>query len=78
MDSAADPAFDDPFMRAMVDSVESAVMISPEPEFGQLVEIIQNATGSVATGDVKPEDAADKYRDELKRVLGEENTTTEP
>jgi maltose-binding protein MalE len=73
-DSAADPAFQDgAFLQAMVESIDAAVFNPPEPEYQELVGIIQNATGIVATGEVTAAEAVERYADELTRVLGEEN-----
>lgn len=77
-DAAADPAFEElPFLQAMVASVDALLLASPDPTFRDLVGIIQNATGLVATGEATPEEAAARYAEELTRVLGEENVVAQ-
>lgn len=78
-DAAADPAFQEtPFLQAMVASADSLLMASPDRAFLQLIGIIQNATGLVATGEATPDEAAARYAEELTRVLGEENVVAQP
>ncbi len=73
-DSIADPGFQDSaFNKAMVETIDSMVMLGPDPSYQELVGIIQNATGIVATGEVSAEDAAKRYGEELTRVLGADN-----
>jgi multiple sugar transport system substrate-binding protein len=77
-DAAADPAFrETPFLQAMVDSIDSLLLAEPDPSFRQLVGIIQNATGLVATGEATHDEAAKRYADEFIRVLDEENVVAE-
>jgi multiple sugar transport system substrate-binding protein len=78
-DAAADPAFQEtPFLQAMVGSADSLLLTAPDRSFLQLVGIIQNATGLVATGEATPDEAASRYAEELTRVLGEENVVSQP
>lgn len=78
-DAAADPAFQaTPFLQAMVGSADSLLMTAPDRSFLQLVGIIQNATGLVATGEATPDEAATRYAEELTRVLGEDNVVSQP
>lgn len=73
-DSIADPGFQDSaFNKAMVETIDSMVMLGPDPSYQELVGIIQNATGIVATGEVNATEAARRYGDELTRVLGADN-----
>jgi multiple sugar transport system substrate-binding protein len=73
-DAAAAPDFqDDPFLRAMVASVPSLVLEAPDPAFRQLITVVQNGTGVVATGEATPDEAMERYTSELARILGEEN-----
>ncbi len=77
-DAATDPAFqEDPFLRAIVESVDHLVLADPDPAFRQLIPIVQNATGIVASGEATPAEALERYTSELTRVLGEENVTRE-
>lgn len=78
-DAAADPAFQaTPFLQAMVQSADSLLMTAPDRSFLQLVGIVQNATGLIATGEATPEEAATRYADELTRVLGADNVVSQP
>jgi multiple sugar transport system substrate-binding protein len=78
-DAAADPAFQaTPFLQAMVGSADSLLLTAPDRSFLQLVGIVQNATGLIATGEATPEEAATRYAEELTRVLGEDNVVSQP
>jgi multiple sugar transport system substrate-binding protein len=78
-DAAADPAFQETdFLRAMVDSISSLVVASPDPAFRQLITIVQNATGLVATGEASPAESLERYASELTRVLGEDQVVAQP
>ena len=57
----------------MVQSVPSLVIEAPDPAFRQLITVVQNGTGQVATGEATPVEAIDHYASELTRILGEEN-----
>ncbi len=78
-DAAADPAFQaTPFLQAMVGSADSLLLTAPDRSFLQLVGIVQNATGLIATGEATPEEAATRYAEELTRVLGADNVVSQP
>jgi multiple sugar transport system substrate-binding protein len=78
-DAAADPAFqEEPFLKAMVETADSLLLTAPDRSFLQLVGIVQNATGLIATGDATPEEAATRYAEELTRVLGADNVVSQP
>lgn len=78
-DAAADPAFQaTPFLQAMVASADALLMTAPDRAFLQLIGVIQNATGLVATGESTPDEAATRYSEELTRVLGEDNVVSQP
>lgn len=78
-DAAADPAFQaTPFLKAMVGSADSLLLTAADRSFLQLVGIIQNATGLVATGEATPDEAATRYAEELTRVLGASNVVSQP
>lgn len=78
-DAAADPAFQaTPFLQAMVGSADSLLLTAPDRSFLQLVGIVQNATGLIATGEATPDEAATRYAEELTRVLGEDNVVSQP
>jgi multiple sugar transport system substrate-binding protein len=78
-DAAADPAFQaNPFFQAMVATAPALVLAPPDPAFRQLVGVIQNATGIVATGEASPDEATTRYGDEMARILGEENVVRQP
>lgn len=77
-DAADDPVFQaTPFLQAMVASADSLLMTAPDRAFLQLVGIVQNATGLIATGDATPDEAATRYADELTRVLGAGNVVAQ-
>ena len=51
VDAAADPAFEETaFLQAMIASGSNLLLTEPDPAFRNLIGIIQNATGLVATG----------------------------
>ncbi|MCA9860133.1 MAG: sugar ABC transporter substrate-binding protein, partial [Thermomicrobiales bacterium] len=78
-DAAADPAFQEtPFLTAMVESSDALLLTAPDRSFLQLVGIVQNATGLIATGEATPEEAASRYAEELTRVLGADNVVAQP
>ncbi len=78
-DAAADPAFQaTPFLQAMVASADALLLTAPDRSFLQLVGIVQNATGLIATGEATPEEAATRYAEELSRVLGADNVVSQP
>ena len=77
-DSAALPEFQE--NRFLVDatrSLESARFVPPDPNFLKVVGAIQQATGRVATGEASPEEAAQRYLEDLRRAIGEENVVTQ-
>jgi multiple sugar transport system substrate-binding protein len=77
-DAAADEAFQaTPFLSAMVGSSDSLLLTAPDRSFLQLVGIIQNATGLIATGEATPDEAATRYAEELTRVLGADNVVSQ-
>ena len=78
-DAAAAPAFqEDPFLRAMVGTASSLIVESPDPTFRELITVVQNGTGIVASGEATPEEAVERYASELARILGEENVVRQP
>jgi multiple sugar transport system substrate-binding protein len=78
-DAATDPAFQTtPFFADLVEAGASARVSPPDPSYRKLIGIVQNATGIVATGEVSPDEAVERYGSELTRVLGEENVVTQP
>jgi multiple sugar transport system substrate-binding protein len=78
-DAAADAAFQEtPFLSAMVGSADGLLLTAPDRSFLQLVGIIQNATGLIATGEATPDEAATRYAEELTRVLGADNVVAQP
>lgn len=78
-DAASDPAFQaTPFLQAMVQSADSLLMTAPDRSFLQLIGIVQNATGLIATGEATPDEAASRYAEELTRVLGADNVVAQP
>jgi hypothetical protein len=54
------------------------LLTAPDRSFLQLVGIIQNATGLIATGEATPDEAATRYAEELTRVLGADNVVAQP
>lgn len=73
-DAAADPAFQaSPFLAATVASLSQLVIAAPDPAYRQLIAVIQNATGVVASGEGDAEEAVTRYAEEMTRILGEEN-----
>lgn len=50
----------------------------PEPQFRKLIQVVQNATGLVASGEATPEEAIERYSQELTRTMGKMNVVSEP
>jgi multiple sugar transport system substrate-binding protein len=65
------------FHTAMVGSISNLIIAPPDPAYRQLIGVIQNATGIVATGEATPEEALKKYADELTRILGEDRVISQ-
>jgi multiple sugar transport system substrate-binding protein len=65
------------FHTAMVGSISNLIIAPPDPAYRQLIGVIQNATGIVATGEATPEAALKKYADELTRILGEDRVVSQ-
>jgi multiple sugar transport system substrate-binding protein len=77
-DSAELPEFQ--ALKFLVDSTESlksAKFIPPDPNYGKVITAIQTATGSVASGDASPEDAANRLAEDLARTLGDDLVVTQ-
>jgi multiple sugar transport system substrate-binding protein len=78
LDAAASPAFQaSPFLTAMVDSMAVLQLQPPDPAYRHLIGIIQNATGIVATGEAAPDEAIQRYAEEMTRILGEDSVTAQ-
>ena len=78
-DAAADEAFrQDPFLATMIASFPSLTLFPADPGYRQLVGVIQNATGIVATGEATPEEAVERYASEMTRILGEDRVVAQP
>ena len=76
-DSAAVAEFkSNPYLVDATASLEKAVFLPVDPNFGKVIAAIQTATGRVATGDASPEEAAGRYADDLARAVGDENIVT--
>ncbi len=73
-DAASDQSFQQTaFLSAIVASADVLLLTEPDPAFRELITIVQNATGIVATGEAEPVEAVERYASELTRVLGEDN-----
>ncbi|HEY7034941.1 MAG TPA: sugar ABC transporter substrate-binding protein [Thermomicrobiales bacterium] len=78
-DAAADPAFQaTPFLAAMVASVSALKIGPPDPAYQGLIGIVQNATGIVATGEATPNEAVQRYSQELTKALGADKVVSQP
>jgi multiple sugar transport system substrate-binding protein len=78
-DAAADPAFQaSPFLAAMIASVSALRIGPPDPAYRKLIGIVQNATGIVATGEAAPDEAVQRYSEELTNALGAEKVVSQP
>ena len=76
-DSAALPEFQaNTYLVDATKSLETAQFLPPDPNLGKVVGVIQQATGRVATGEASPEEAAERYLDDLKRAVGDDNVVT--
>ncbi len=78
-DAVDDPAFQEtPFLSAMVSGFDDLMLAPPDPSYRQLVGVIQNATGIVATGEVSADEAVERYAEEMTRILGEDRVVRQP
>lgn len=76
-DAAALPEFrENRFLVDATRSLDSARFLPPDANWGKVVGAIQQATGRVATGEASPEEAAERYLDDLRRAVGDENVAT--
>lgn len=62
----------------MLAAVPGITLPPPEPQFRKLIQVVQNATSLVATGQATPEEAIARYGDELTRTMGKMNVVSEP
>ncbi len=69
---------DQPLSQKMLETARGVTLPPPEPQFRKLIEVVQNATGLVATGKATPEEAIARYGDELTRTMGKTNVISEP
>lgn len=77
LDSAQLPAFqENQFLVDSTDSLETARFLPNSPALNDVITAIQRATGAVADGQSSPEEAAERYMDDLVRAVGEENVVT--
>jgi multiple sugar transport system substrate-binding protein len=78
-DAAADPGFQaTPFFSAMIASLPALRIGPPDPAYRGLIGIVQNATGIVATGEATPEEAVQRYAEELTKSLGPDMVVAQP
>jgi len=69
---------DQPLSQKMLEAAAGVTLPPPEPQFRKLIEVVQNATGLVATGKATPAEAIARYGDELTRTMGKANVISEP
>jgi maltose-binding protein MalE len=66
-----------PLSQAMLAAAPGMTLPPPEPQFRKLIGVVQNATGLVATGQATPEEAVQRYSEELTRTMGKMNVVSE-
>lgn len=77
MDSAELPEFQaNQFLVDSTESLQNAVFLPNDANFGRVVSAIQATTGLVASGETDAAGAAERYLQELQRAVGEENVST--
>lgn len=77
LDSAALPVFqEEQYLVDATASLEQAVFLPASADLAAVTEVIQTATGAVATGDATPDEAAERFAQDLRRAVGEENVVT--
>lgn len=77
-DAAALPEFQAiPFLVDSTKSLESARFVPPAADRAKFNQVVQEATGAVASGDASPEEAAQKMTDDLKRSAGDDRVVTQ-
>lgn len=78
-DAAADSGFQaTPFLSAMVATLPVLRIGPPDPAYSGLIGIVQNATGIVATGEATPDEAVQRYAEELTKSLGPDMVIAQP
>ncbi len=77
MDAAALPQFQaQPYLVDCTRALSSAVFLPVVPEFNEVVRIVGDITGQVATGDLDAAGAAQRYADELTTLVGAANVVS--
>ena len=61
----------------MLAAAPTITLPPPEPQFRKLIEVVQNATGLVATGEATPEQAITRYGDQLTQTMGKANVVSQ-
>jgi multiple sugar transport system substrate-binding protein len=59
-----------PYLVESTKALEKAKFVPPDPNFGKVVNVIQKATGRVASGEMSPDDAMKQYAADLKQAVG--------
>ncbi len=77
-DSAALPSFqENQYLVDATASLEQARFLPVSADLAKVTEAIQTATDAIATGQSSPEEAAERYAQDLQRAVGEENVVTQ-
>ena len=77
-DAVQVPAFrSEQFLVDSTNSLEKARFTPPDANYGKVVGAIQQATGRVAAGETGPEEAAQRYADDLRQALGADKVVTQ-
>ena len=67
-----------PLSASMLAAAPTITLAAAEPQFRELIEVVQNATGLVATGEATPEQAITRYGDQLTQTMGKANVVSQP
>ncbi|MGI8485713.1 MAG: extracellular solute-binding protein [Thermomicrobiales bacterium] len=78
-DSAELPEFQAvPYLVDCTKSLQHAVFTPVSADYAKVQLAIEKVTGSVATGDMEPEEGAQRLADEIKRAVGDDKVTDTP
>jgi multiple sugar transport system substrate-binding protein len=67
-----------PLSASMLAAAPTLTLPPPEPQFRKLIEVVQNATGLVATGAATPDQAVQRYSTQLTQTMGKANVVSQP
>jgi len=77
-DAQKDVAAQGGFLADLAATLPAARFNPPDPNYQQIITILYDVTGSIATGQESPQSAVQRYSANLERVLGADNVVRQP